>query len=192
MENLLTNKNVSERKNNIQKDIKQNVYKLLLPLIILLLIAIIIGGGLYIIKPKWLPFKFNTKSQSTSTNLTKNKEAKKSDYVAVFLSNNQVYFGKISNLESAFPSLKEVYYLKVQRSLVPADEEEADIRVEGKDKKTKAPQQKNEMSLIKMGNELHAPTDEIKLNRDHILYIENLKNNSKVVKAIEEFKSKDK
>lgn len=107
-------------------------------------------------------------------------------YVAVFLTNNQVYFGKLFNFESETPLLRDVYYLRVQDSLQDtATPEEAE-----KGKKKTAPTQTGEMSLIKLGNELHAPVDEIKLNRDHILFIEELKEDSRVVQAIRDYQKR--
>ncbi len=154
-------------------------------LIVFILVLIIAGGAVYLLKPDWFGKKSTTTSPTTGI-ITKISDAKASEYSAVFLSNNQVYFGKVSDLNSEFATLKEVYYLKVQNSLVPS--QEGDVKVESKD----APQQKNELTLIKMGNELHGPTDEIKINNKHILYIEALKTDSKVVKAISDYKTKNK
>ena len=42
------------------------------------------------------------------------------------------------------------------------------------------------MSLIKLGEELHEPEDLMIINKDNILFIENLKADSKIVKAIVE------
>ena len=45
-----------------------------------------------------------------------------------------------------------------------------------------------QISLIKLGNELHGPTDEMRITRSHILFIEDLKNDSAVVLAIKTFR----
>jgi hypothetical protein len=154
-------------------------------LVVFILILVIVGGGVYFLKPDWFGKKTTL---PTTTPTSKISDAKASEYSAVFLANNQVYFGKVSDLNSEFATLKEVYYLKVQNSLVPP--QEGDVKVEGKE--NPQPQQKNELTLIKMGNELHGPTDEIKINNKHILYIEALKTDSKVVKAINDYKAKNK
>lgn len=96
-----------------------------------------------------------------------------SSYEAVFLSNGQVYFGKVSNLGSFLVKLSDVYYL-IQKQ--PLQGQEA--------KTTEQP----EFTLIKLGGELHGPKDEMVLNRDQILFIEELKKDSKVVTAIENSK----
>lgn len=153
--------------------------------VVFILVLVIVGGAVFFLKPEWFGKKTAITS-STGTAVTKISDAKASGYSAVFLSNNQVYFGKVSDLNSEFATLKEVYYLKIQNSLVPP--QEGDVKVENKDQ----PQQKNELTLIKMGNELHGPTDEIKINSKHILYVEELKEDSKVVKAIKEYQQKNK
>lgn len=146
----------------------------------LIVIIVLIGGLVYLFKPNFLPFNQNTSS------LKESASKKTSDYVAVFLANNQVYFGKISDVNSSYPILKDVYYLRVQRPLT----EDADVKVE--DKNVAGEQAKNELTLIKLGKEIHGPVDEIKLNKDYILYIEALKEESKVVKAIQQFKTENK
>ena len=44
-----------------------------------------------------------------------------------------------------------------------------------------------ELTLIKLGNELHGPTDRMVINRDFILLTESLKNDSRVVQAIDNY-----
>ena len=156
---------------------------LLWGLVVFILVFVIAAGALYFVKPEWLGKKATSPITSPTTKIS---DAKASEYSAVFISNNQVYFGKISDLNAEFATLKEVYYLKVQNSLVPP--QEGDVKVENKDQS----QQKNELTLIKMGNELHGPTDEIKINNKNILYVEALKIDSKVVKAINDYKAKNK
>lgn len=91
-------------------------------------------------------------------------------YQAVFLTNNQVYFGKLYKAKSSYPLLKDVYYLRVTQVLQPQD--------------PNAPAQ--QIELVKLGNELHGPTNEMLINKDQILFIENLKEDSGVVQAIKE------
>jgi len=94
-------------------------------------------------------------------------------YWAVFLTNEQVYFGHLKNLESDYPQLTDVYYFILRKPLQGQLEEET---------------AKVEPSLIKMGNEIHGPLDSMIINKDHILFVEQLKDDSKVVKAIKEYK----
>lgn len=93
-----------------------------------------------------------------------------SGYQAVFLSNNQVYFGKVANSTGRYATLTDIFYLQVAQNLQPS-------------------QPSDQVNLVKLGEELHGPIDEMQINRDHILFIEDLKNSSQVVKAIEQYKS---
>jgi len=43
---------------------------------------------------------------------------------------------------------------------------------------------KTKLELVKLGNELHGPEDQMSVNRDQILFIEKLKADSQVVKTI--------
>lgn len=95
-----------------------------------------------------------------------------SDYSAVFLTNSQVYFGKISNINSKYVKLTDIYYFQVQQKLQPKEGEQATPDV----------------SLVKLGNELHGPKDEMYINRDQVLFFENMKKDSKVVDAIMRYK----
>lgn len=102
--------------------------------------------------------------------LWKNKSA---DYQAVFLSNGQVYFGQMKSVGAGNVTLEDIYYLRVQQIQPKAEEK---------------PQGK--LTLIKLGNELHAPQDKMVINRDHILFYENLKSDGKVIEAIKRYKEK--
>src|SRR3989344_1871547 len=84
--------------------------------------------------------------------------AEASGYQAVFLTNNQVYFGKLSSQNAQFPVLREIYYLQVNNT------DGAQIRAE-------------DVNLVKLVSELHGPEDEMRINRDNILLIEDLKKN---------------
>jgi hypothetical protein len=99
----------------------------------------------------------------------------KEGYQAVFLSNGQVYFGKIQNENRRYLELTDIYYLQLKDSLQGQDINKND-------------DEKSDMSLVKLGNELHGPADRMLINRDQVLFIENLKNDSKVIKAIGEYK----
>lgn len=114
-------------------------------------------------------------SKYTSWNiLNVNKEAVgASGWQAVFLTNGQVYFGKIEKQNNDLIVLKDIYYLQVATSPQPAPAEGA--------------AQQN-LSLVKLGNELHGPKDAMKINMDQVLFTEELKADSKVVDAIVRYK----
>lgn len=94
---------------------------------------------------------------------------------AVFLTNGQVYFGDIAAIDPMSLTLTNVFYLQEQQEL-QASEEAAPS--EG------APT----FSLAKLGKtELHGPEDVMVINFEHVLFWENLKSDSQVVKAIQEY-----
>ncbi len=99
----------------------------------------------------------------------------RSPWRAVFLSNNQVYFGKFWNVPFA-PSitLREVYYLQVNQPIQPQDGSAA----------------QSGLAVIKLGSEVHGPEDAMVIPARSILYWENLKNDSAVVRTIEEYKKR--
>lgn len=104
----------------------------------------------------------------------------KNAYQAVFLTNGQVYFGKLDDVNSEYIKLTDIYYLQVTQTnedgIQPADDQ-------------KQPQ----ISLAKLGKELHGPEDVMYISRDQVLFWENLKDkeNSQVTNAIEEFKTQE-
>jgi hypothetical protein len=95
-------------------------------------------------------------------------------YQAVFLSNNQVYFGKLTNADTAYPILTNVYYIQA-------------FAAQDLSNTTKTSSQ---LQLVKLGSELHQPQNVMYLNRSQILFIEPLKADSQIVKSITEFESK--
>lgn len=98
-----------------------------------------------------------------------------SKYQAVFLDNNQVYFGIVARIDSQFVTLRDIYYLQSDKKSQNLENFE-----------NKAAEQ---LSLVALGNEVHGPSNEMKINLDHVLFIEDLKKDSKVVSAIQKEKS---
>jgi len=101
------------------------------------------------------------------------------NWQAVFLSNGQVYFGKIAKMNNDIIVLRDIYYLQVvtqplQRSA------EGETPTE--------PEQR--LTLIKLGNEIHGPQDEMVINRNHVVIMEDLKDDSRVVQAINDYVAK--
>jgi hypothetical protein len=101
----------------------------------------------------------------------------KGKYQSVFLTNGQVYFGKITYYDSSYVELSDIYYLQVIPVLQQGEENNQN--------NNKNPQeQKSELSLVKLGNELHGPTDRMIINRDQVVFVEDMKDDSKVTDAI--------
>ena len=96
-------------------------------------------------------------------------------YQAVFLANDQVYFGKITSITDNALVMEDIYYLQSGNSQTA-------------DTKQPTEEQGDAMSLAKLGNELHAPQDVMQINRDQVLYWENLRPDGKVTEAIKAYK----
>jgi len=109
---------------------------------------------------------------------------KASDWQAVFLTNGQVYFGKLNKANSDYPELEDIYYLQVQN--VPIQPAEPATNEEGVQP---AQQTEQRLILVKFGTELHRPMDKMYINKDHILMFEDLASDSNVVTAIENYKA---
>jgi len=94
---------------------------------------------------------------------------------AVFLNGGQVYFGKIEDLNSKYLRMSNIYYLRVNQTVQPNQET--------------ATQQSaaNDISLVKLGCELHGPQDEMLINREQVVFWENLKGDGQVAKAVDEY-----
>jgi hypothetical protein len=91
---------------------------------------------------------------------------------AVFLNGGQVYFGKIRELNGKYIGMNDIYYLRVNQQVQP--------------KQGAASQQ--DISLVKLGCELHGPQDHMIINREQVVFWENLKTDGQVAKAVEEYK----
>lgn len=99
---------------------------------------------------------------------------------AVFLADGQIFFGYASDLKNQVVTLKDVYYLRSQSSLTPADTKAAP---------TPTPATTS-LDLIKLGEEIYGPQDEMHINRDRINHIEDMKEDSKINQSIKDFLNK--
>ncbi len=89
-----------------------------------------------------------------------------SKWQAVFLSNNQVYFGKLKDVSSNYLTLSQVYYLRTATEL---EQNQA---------------AGSNLNLIKLGGEVHGPEDTIYIPKASVLFWENMKDTSRVVQTI--------
>jgi hypothetical protein len=84
----------------------------------------------------------------------------KQTYQAVFVDNDQIYFGRIAKDEGEFITLNDVYYIKVNSD-------------------------SSDGKLTRLGdNEPHGPKNQMFIEREHIIFWENLRANSPVVQTI--------
>ena len=109
---------------------------------------------------------------------SKIESQKPSGYQAMFMTNGQVYFGKISSMEKEFVTITDIYYLQVGPQQGSASQPGQP-----------AQQAQQSISLVKLGNELHGPVDEMHINKTQLLFYEDLKEDGQVVKAILQDKS---
>lgn len=99
-----------------------------------------------------------------------------SRYQAVFLNNNQVYFGKISKLNNDYMLLTDVFYLQVNQTNNVQPGQSTNNN-------------NNNLVLQKLGKgELHGPDDTMIINADQVTFWENINNDGKVVDAIKRYK----
>lgn len=97
-----------------------------------------------------------------------------SKYQAVFLNGGQVYFGKVLSLNNQFLRMRDIYYLQVNQQVQPSEGNQQDTG-------------SNDVSLVKLGCELHGPQDEMVINREQVIFWENLKTDGQVAKAVDEY-----
>jgi len=105
------------------------------------------------------------------SNANESKYIDKNKFQAVFLNGGQVYFGKVNDFNQKYIRLTDIYYLRVNQQVQPGSTQAA-----------------NDVSLAKLGNELHGPEDSMVINRTEVQFWENLKDDGQVVKAITEYK----
>lgn len=96
-----------------------------------------------------------------------------SKYQAVFLSNGQVYFGRLK-LTSTYYVLSDIYYLQAADTPSTASSKDPDTTA-------------NDIQLIKLGTEIHGPDDQMVIAKEQVLFFENLKDDSTVVKSIKSY-----
>lgn len=99
-----------------------------------------------------------------------------SKYQAVFFTNGQVYFGKLSAVNGEYMRLTNVYYLQNKAE----SSEDASPQ-------SASSQDSSDVELIKLGNEIHGPEDEMLISKDQVLFFENLKPAGTVSQTITNF-----
>ena len=122
---------------------------------LVIIIAMLVGG--YFVKQAVSPSPIN-----------------KDKFQAVFLTNGQVYFGRLSRGHGYY-KLSDVYYLQNKT---------------GDDANTSGQlSSSGDVELIKLGNEVHGPEDAMIIESSQVLFFENLKNDGNVVKTIQQHKN---
>lgn len=139
--------------------------------ILIVIIVILLGAvGYLAVSDKGILNKDNSDK--------KTQEQAKDTFQAVFLTNGQVYFGKLEDKGGDYVKLTDIYYLQAKDQAVQPKES--------------ASATDPNLTLIKLGKELHAPADEMNISREQILFWEDITKDGKVMKAIEEYKATNK
>ena len=101
----------------------------------------------------------------------------KSDrYQAIWLTDKSLYFGKLESVNDEYYRLTSVFYTQVAKATAD-DKQAAD---------------NPNVQLVKLGNELPYAEDMIMIPKKQVLFYENLKPDSKVTLAIEDYQKKNK
>ena len=110
----------------------------------------------------------NTRGASVGTTIDSTK------FQAVFLVGGQVYFGKLEEVNSQYLKLSNVFYIQSGSTDTSVDEQTSETS-----------QSQGDMKLIKLGDAVHGPEDAMVINRDQMLFFENLRSDGKVVQLIQ-------
>jgi hypothetical protein len=94
----------------------------------------------------------------------------KKRYQAIFLTNGQVYFGHLTGVGGEYITLRDVYYIQSQNP------------TQGSGQASASPQPN--LSLVALGSEIHGPDKEMHVASSQLIFWENLKDDGKVVDAI--------
>ena len=76
----------------------------------------------------------------------------KGSYQAVFLTNGQVYFGKLQNTGGDYIELTSIYYLQTPQAVQQSSTSKT------------ATTDQTQTQLVKLGNELHGPQDDMQIS----------------------------
>jgi hypothetical protein len=113
----------------------------------------------------------------TNSNNDQSKFVDSSKYQAVFLTNGQVYFGKLAEVSKDYFRLTNIYYLTQNTST----DSKGNTTTDGN------------YTLVKLGcQQIHDPFDQMVVQRSQISFWENLQSDGKVVKSIGDYQTQNK
>lgn len=107
-----------------------------------------------------------SKSKGSETGIDNSK------YQAVFMSNGQIYFGKLSDFNESSFKITKIYYPQAQST--------------GEETTTNVNDEQSSIQLFRVTDGVHGPEDQMIITKSQILYYENLESNSKVTQLIEQ------
>ncbi len=112
------------------------------------------------------------------------KAAAKGKWQAVFLASGQVYFGHLSSYGWNSFALTDIYYIRSFKAPAAQAPEEKN----GKTAEPQQPPQETRNELVKMTDDPHGPENTMFIPKTHILFWQNLRNDSQVVATIQSAK----
>ena len=141
--------------------VKKNKTKLIVIVIgLITALALMIAGAVFILRG------------STASSIDGGK------YQAVFMTNGQVYFGKLQIMNDEYMKLNDIYYLQAKEPSTNPQETTSSTAAD--------------VTLVKLGNEIHGPDDQMIISKNQILFFENLKKDSKVSDSISQYQESQK
>lgn len=140
---------------------KKSPKRFLLPIVSIIIIAALCVVGWFFL----------------SKNTTAGTAIDGSRYQAVFFTNGQVYFGKLHQFNDEYMRLTDIYYLQTQTNGEGDSENPQQTSTD-----------QSNVQLIKLGDEIHGPEDEMIISKDQLLFYENLKADGKVTQSIQKHK----
>jgi hypothetical protein len=149
---------------HVEKENKSLLKRLLWPIIAVVIILLGVFG--------WVAWS-NMGGGSGPTGIDSSR------YQAVFFANGQTYFGKLQAFGNGSMKLTDIYYLRSQ--------EASNSKDSANPQASTSDQNGSNLQLIKLGDEIHGPEDEMIITKDQVLYYENLKANGKVAQSIKKF-----
>jgi hypothetical protein len=130
-------------------------------IITLLILIIVLAGALWFVK-------------QPNSNFVKDTNLK-----AVALDNGQVYYAQVAKEDALNIYLDDVYYIQTEQRVVPAEDEDSEDQVI------------NVPVLVKRGDELHKPTGLLQINRDRVVGIETIGEDSEILLEIQRLMEAD-
>ncbi|HVX48119.1 MAG TPA: hypothetical protein VHA05_02065 [Candidatus Saccharimonadales bacterium] len=114
---------------------------------------------------------------SFSGNKSEDSYVDTSKLQAVFLNTGQVYFGNIKSLNNKYFVLTNIYYLQQTNN--------------GSNNSSSSSNAGNNVTLVKLGCELHEPYDQMVINSSQVTFWENLQDGGQVAKAVASFEKQN-
>lgn len=134
-------------------------------LLVLCVIVVIVGVLVFLAINDWS----NTSSESSYIQTNKLQ--------AVFLNTGQVYFGTIKSLNNSYLVLTNIFYLQTSNNGSSSSSSSPSSS-------SSSTPSNNTVTLVKLGCEIHAPLDQMIINRSSVTFWENLSPNGQVAKAV--------